>query len=113
MHVLQYVQLYMCMKQYLLLIYAHILQYNLYIQIDTVEPLYNGQVGSGSFVLYMEVVLFQRLQLVCPEYQCIELCNTNRLVNNDTVVEQAHNPTTKLAYTCNTHEMKSKLAVII
>ena len=31
MHVLQYVQLYMRMKQYLLLKYAHILQYNLYI----------------------------------------------------------------------------------
>ena len=29
----------------------------------TVEPLYNGQVGSRNFVLYMEVVLSQRLRL--------------------------------------------------
>ena len=30
---------------------------------NTVEPLYKGQVGSKSFVLYMEVVLSQRLLL--------------------------------------------------
>ena len=34
--------------------------------VNTVEPLYNGQFGSRTFVLYMEVVVFQRLQLVCP-----------------------------------------------
>ena len=31
MHILQYVLPYMCMKQYLLFIYAHILRHNLYI----------------------------------------------------------------------------------
>ena len=32
-------------------------------KVATVEPLYNEQVGSGSFVLYMEVVLSQRLRI--------------------------------------------------
>ena len=33
------------------------------LNLDTLEALYNGQVGSGSFFLYMEVVLFEKLQL--------------------------------------------------
>ena len=41
---------------------------------STVEPLNNRQVGSGSFFLYMEVVLFQRLRLNTVKTAVYDLC---------------------------------------
>ena len=53
------------------------------------EPPNNGQIGSGNFVLYMEVVLFQKRRQTRPIIQgpsVSELVYTQCYVGNDVIM---------------------------
>ena len=53
------------------------------------EPPNNGQIGSGHFVLYMEVVLFQKRRQTRPIIQGLsvsELVYTQCYVGNDVIM---------------------------
>ena len=57
--------------------------------VRTVEPPNNGQIGSGHFVLYMEVVLFQKRRQTRPIIQGLsvsELVYTQCYVGNDVIM---------------------------